>query len=244
MQYQVSTAPGLAPQPQAPPLSPTAVPSRPKTPRTRPWWIILLGLIGVAILGYYLWTKQNPALLTGGSNTAAPIRTATIGRGDIIRTIRLTGSTGAEKFASLLVPQLRGSRSDGLREAKLFTSPGAEFTVTPNNGSSTASSSSGASASAGSTGTASSGTGSSDGQLASTMGQQTNGQSAAMQSATSRVGGSNRSGGAGSLTPSNPPPVSTAVGETGLGSTSAQLAGTGGNPGGGGGGGIRRKNKI
>jgi len=231
MQYQMSTAPGLAPPPESPPLSPAVVPNRPKAPRPRPWWIFGLGLIGVVALGYYLWTRQNPAPATAGSPGLAAVRTASIGRGNLIRTIRLTGSTGAEKFASLLVPQLRGSRSDGLREAKLFTSPGADFTVTPNNGKSSTSSSSTASASTSSTG--SSGTGSSDGQVASTMGQSNTGQSAALQSATSRVGGSNRSGGSGSLTPSAPPPISTALGDQGLGSTSTQLAGTGGSPGGG-----------
>lgn len=210
MQSQMSTAPGLAPQPQQTPGMPSVVPAAPKTPRGSrlPW--ILIGIIALAGLGWFLWSRQATARnkAAGGAGAPVVVRTSTVRKGDVIQTLRLTGSTGAEKFASLLVPQLRGSRGDSLRDGKTFNSPGANYTVTSNTGKS-------ASVSSGSSG-----------NLASTMGQSSGG-STALRSATSRVSGGSRSGG-GSMSSGS------GGSDAGLGSTASALVGTGGSGGGGG----------
>jgi hypothetical protein len=41
------------------------------------------------------------------------LRTATVTTGPVVHTLRLTGTTGAEKYSSLVSPQLRGNRGGG-----------------------------------------------------------------------------------------------------------------------------------
>src|SRR6476659_6998528 len=174
----MSSASGAASQPatlQPTPLSPAVVSPAAKPPSGSKLPYILIGIVAVAGLGYGLWRYQG-ATQAERSKAAAvsAIRTATVAKGDIIQTLRLTGTTGAEKFASLLVPQLRGSRSDALRTGKTFDSPGANYQIQSNagNGSSgggaSTSASSGSSTTGGSsTGTSSTGSSSTDGQIAS-----------------------------------------------------------------------------
>ncbi len=222
MQSQMSTAPGLAPQPQTTPGSPSIVPVTPEPPRGNrlPW--ILIGVVAVAGLGWYLWSRQAGS--TGQrTGAAAPVavRTGAVRKGALHQTLRLTGTNGAEKFASKLVPQIRGSRGDSLRDGRTFQSPGANYNVTSNAGRSIGGRSIGA-------GPSSTGSGGGDGQIASTMGQSSGG-SSALRSATSRVGSSGgaRTGG-GSMN------TGAGSGDSGLGSTSGALVGTGGGGGGGG----------
>ncbi|MDZ4800798.1 MAG: efflux RND transporter periplasmic adaptor subunit [Bryobacteraceae bacterium] len=182
----------------------------------------MIGLIAVAGLGWYMWSRQSAAKDQASAGAGGPaaqtvIRTASVRKGSLMQTLRLTGSTGAERYASLLVPQLRGSRGDGLRDGKTFSSPGANYNITSNAGRSTGGNSVGASPSSGSGG----------GDLASTMGQSSGG-SAALRSATSRVSGGSRGSG-GTMS-------SGSSADAGLGSTAGALVGTGGSGGGGGGG--------
>src|SRR4051794_5270139 len=121
----MSTAPGVAPPPHTPATVPGVAPRKPMPPRSKRSPIVLAGLIAIVGLGYFLWTRQNAQPASGPAGVTA-LRTATAFRGDVVRTVRLTGSTAAERFASLLVPQLRGSRSDTLRQAKTFTTPGSD----------------------------------------------------------------------------------------------------------------------
>lgn len=235
----MSSASGAASQPatlQPTPPSPAVVPPAVKPPSGSRIPYILIGILAVAGLGYGLWRYQAAGQAARSKAAAgSAIRTATVARGDIVQTLRLTGTTGAEKFASLLVPQLRGSRSDTLRTGKTFDSPGANYQIQSNSGtqpSSSASTSGTTGGSAGSSTGSSTGGSSTDGQIASTMGQSSSGASSALQSATSRVGKNSRT----TLGSMQAPEASTDINN--VGSTTSQLAGTGtGSPGGGGGGG-------
>ena len=61
-----------------------------------------------------LWQRRSPR--AAASTKVGAIRTATVSSGPVINILRLTGVTGAEKFASLITPQLRGSQADTDRE--------------------------------------------------------------------------------------------------------------------------------
>src|SRR5436190_42322 len=107
-------APILVPVPGVPPAAPKLVPPRPKPSGTkRLGWIIFLVIAAIGIeRGIHF--ANRPATPSGAG--ASVIRTATVAQGGIARTIRLTGTTGAEKFSSLISPQLRGNRSGGGRD--------------------------------------------------------------------------------------------------------------------------------
>src|SRR5438128_4858045 len=108
-----ASAPILAPAPGAPARTPALVPPRPKpSGKKRLGWIIFLVLAAVGIERGVNYANR-PATDT---SAAAAIRTTAIAQGAIERTVRLTGTTGAEKFSSLISPQLRGNRSGGGRD--------------------------------------------------------------------------------------------------------------------------------
>lgn len=223
MQYQMSTAPGVAPQPSAPVAAPKVVPGAPKAPKNNKLWFLIPALILIGALAWWLWLRTQPANDSADkAATAATVRTVAVSTGDVVQTLRLTGSTAAERYASLLVPQLRGSRAEGLRDGRQFSSPGANYNVASNAGSTTGG------VQAGSAPSVSSGGGSGDSQVASTAGSGGGG-SAAMRSSTSRVsrGGSGGGGKTSGMTSGG--------GSSGgdLGSTASALIGTGGSGGGG-----------
>lgn len=104
MQPQTSTAPAVSP-----PRSPQPVP-RPEKPRERRiWlWLTLIVIFGSLAAGALYWRRS--AATPAAAKTAA-FRTAVVSTGSVERTLRLSGATGAERFVSLVSPQLRGSRS-------------------------------------------------------------------------------------------------------------------------------------
>lgn len=172
----------------------------------------------------------------------AVVRTAKVTQGTVMRTIRLTGTTGAEKFSSLISPQLRGNRSGGGRDGGFRSGGGGggggSSVIRSNSqgsGGGGGNSSSSSSLSSGETSGAASAP-----SVASTSGQSTGGGSAAFRSATSRVSRTpapaKPASGSGSTNSSAPTSSST----PNLGSTSGSLigSGTGGGGGGGGGGGT------
>jgi len=177
------------------------------------------------------------------SGTAKPetaaLRTATITTGDIQRTIRLSGVVTAERFAALMAPRLRGSRSGGGGAGGTSTStaskPSSSTTSTTPSSSATSSSTSSTSQNAAPTSTNTAVTG--QGATSGAPGAPTS-SLGAIRGTTNRFGdrktaqtGSNASTTAGGAT------SSTALGASGLGSTSSNLLGSGGRGGGGGGGG-------
>lgn len=119
MQFSMSSVPapdptgsGPIPVPQPPAPGPQVVrPRRPRHRRVKYWLSAVLVLLTAAALGYYLRSAwQQPAKGKGGGGAA--IRTVPVVAGDLQQTVRLTGVVQAERFAALLAPRLRGSRSD------------------------------------------------------------------------------------------------------------------------------------
>ena len=123
-----------------------------------------------------------------------------------MNTVRITGVTAAANYVSLITPQLRGSRADGLRTSTAST-PGATTTATQSTSSS---------ASAGS-----------DASVSSSA----PGASSAFQSATKRFGSTLRgsSSGSGASASANTPAQSASMGPTGIGTAADSLPGGGGN---------------
>src|SRR4051812_26576816 len=101
----MSSAPGTVPQPALPATSPPpAIVSPGAKPPGRGSRLpfILAGIVAIGVLALGLWRYQK-STESQRSKAAAftSVRTATVSKGDIVQTLRLTGTTGAEKFASL-----------------------------------------------------------------------------------------------------------------------------------------------
>lgn len=92
--------------PESPKPAPPVVAARP--PR-RPWWILGL-VLAVAAGAWYLMEQQRTAEKRTQAVANGP-RTWKVQSGPVVNTLRITGVTAAEKFVSLVTPQLRASRS-------------------------------------------------------------------------------------------------------------------------------------
>jgi multidrug resistance efflux pump len=229
MQPHVNPASGEVP---LKPPGPTVVPSHEDERRPTSKWLILLVLVAICGAGYWLWQKQE-ALDRQTAQLREGVRTATVQSGNVEKTKRLAGVTAAEKFVSLIAPQIRGSRSGrgrgGFSLAGMESSSVAALPALGGGGGarSGGGSSSGSAAAAGAAGS-----------LASTGGgaARSFGGSGATRAASSRVASSSASG-ARSATGGATTGTSSSVGSDGLGSTSRELGSGLGGPGGGGGGG-------
>jgi len=193
--------------------------------------MILLGLAVLAGLGWWLWQKQL-SQQADANRLASAVRTHTVAGGHLDRTIRLTGVTTAEKFVSLIAPQLRGGRSDRGRNSQSSSLASVSFPSISGGVRSSGGGSGGSSSGSSASSTAS--MASADGSAApssagdSSAGGAGGGRSgSAMRAATSRTGGS----GARAASPSGSGRIQT--GEASLGSTSGQLDGGAGGGGGG-----------
>ncbi len=213
------------------PLGPTVVPNHEDERRPTSKWLILLVLVAISGAGYWLWQKQD-AIDKQAAQIREGVRTATVQGGTVEKTKRLAGVTAAEKFVSLIAPQIRGSRSGrgrggfslaGMESSSVAALPALGGGAARSGGSG---SSLGSAAAAGAAGS-----------LASTGGgaARTFGGSGATRAASSRVA-SSVGGGARSASGVSGSGTSASVGSDGLGSTSRELgSGLGGAPGGGGG---------
>jgi len=193
--------------------------------------MILLGLAVLAGLGWWLWQKQL-SQQADANRLASAVRTHTVAGGHLDRTIRLTGVTTAEKFVSLIAPQLRGGRSDRGRNSQ--SSSLASVSLPSISGGVRSSGGGSGGSSSGSSASSTASMASADGSAApssagdSSAGGAGGGRSgSAMRAATSRTGGS----GARAASPSGSGRIQT--GEASLGSTSGQLDGGAGGGGGG-----------
>src|SRR5262245_37474206 len=113
MQFHMSSAsvpnPVGGALPQGAPSRPEIVKPAPPKPRPRGLWWGLAALAITAGVGLYLNRDRMPTKQGGGSSSGV-MRTAMISVGDIHRTLRITGSVSAERFAAIIAPQLRGNR--------------------------------------------------------------------------------------------------------------------------------------
>jgi len=78
-------------------------------------WPILLAAAMIA--GGFWWTRKAGILVPKAAKSQGPasVRAIMVGGGRLERTLRVTGVTAAENFASVVGPQLRGSRTRGAR---------------------------------------------------------------------------------------------------------------------------------
>src|SRR5690349_19875141 len=105
-----SAASSPAPQPVKP-LPEIVRPPKGKPGKARVW----IALILLAAAGMAVYLQTRPQKSATGKGAATITRTAGITIGDVQRTIRVTGTIQAERFAAVMAPQLRGSRSDRYR---------------------------------------------------------------------------------------------------------------------------------
>lgn len=214
----------------APELVP--LPARRRKPSLWWWWLPLILLIGA---GLYWKLARDRAARESAAGAVAQVPAVAVDVRPLERTIRLSGSTRAEKYASLLVPRLEGSRSGRGREARANLIQ-TNSTITVNSTSTVARSSTASRLSQTGLVASSGDTGGGGFSGAPRSG------SSAMRAATSRVGGTasaSSSGGNISSTTQS----SSALGATGLGSTASSLSGGAAGPpaiGGAAGGGRRR----
>ena len=237
-----ANAPILNPAPSAPPLGPVVVP-RPKEPRKRNWWIwVLLAVIAAGASTWYYTRRQADSAASGQAQMAS-VRTAAVTQAALVRTLRLTGVTAAEKYVSLIAPQMRGGRGQ-YSAASMLGGGGGTRTIqqssTPQSSTDSGSrSGGGGSSSSSSSSSAGMSSGGGGGATDSTAFSSGGGGARSVQNSVSRVGGGSRSGGSsggGSRSSASSAPSST-MGD-GLGSTASSLpGGGGGGPSGGGGGG-------
>src|ERR1017187_6191158 len=98
--------------------------------------IILLARITI----FFRLNPKFTAFASVTSSSSEMLRTATVSAGDLNETIRITGTTGAERFQLIQAPQLLGSRGQGHTVGNVSTSttPSSTPTFTPNSGSSLA----------------------------------------------------------------------------------------------------------
>jgi HlyD family secretion protein len=260
---QQSSVPAPNPAPLQPEKKPVLVQAEPKKPRGT-GWIWLAVLVAICAAGYYLYQRSLTSQSAAQRTAAANMRMSTVTAGKVVDVIRLTGSTGPEKFSTILGPQLRGSRSfGGGGGAAMGRSRGGGGSSGGSSGggsggssggsssSSSSSGSSGSSSSSGTTGlsiassstamgggTSATGSGGAGASMAGGGGSTGGVRSAssALRAATSRTssGSSTRSSASAGSARSS---SSGSLGSDGLGSTSGSLFGGGGSSGGGGGGG-------
>lgn len=165
-------------------------------------------LAAAVIAGAAVYWRLSVQPAAQAPAAVAAVRTAAVTAGTVDTTIRLTGTTAAEKFASLIAPQLRGSRSGrGRSDGGGGGGSSPTATVTSNAGRVGSSSSSAASG----------------GNMSS-----------AMRSSTSRFGGGGRSSGGGSAGASSGG-NSAGAAAAAAAATGGASAATGGGGGGGGG---------
>lgn len=188
----------------APALVPHAIKPRRRRPRIVAGLTVLI--LAAAGIGYYV--NRNARLKdTGSANLILP--TAYVGLGELKSTVRVSGVISAEKFAALMVPQVRGSRNDRGRSSTGGSSTsGPSLTVTSNAGASNASadtSSTGSGSTSSSGGRSRSGFATSYSSRSSSAGSSSGGSDAESSGssggsgggATGGSGGGRRSGGGG-----------------------------------------------
>ncbi len=196
--------------------------------------LISAAFVVVALAAGAVFLRTRPAAQKkGGGGGAAVIRTAVVVAGDLHRTVRLSGTISAERFAAIMAPQLHGSHSGRGRDGgsspsmRVTTvavtsmgSSGVSSATNSTSASSIVSTISGAAVSSGGTDAAAAG-----GSSGSSRGARVSNNRSAVTS-SARAG---RSSSGGSSRSSSP------VGDADLGSTSGSLmrGGGGGGPRGG-----------
>lgn len=183
----------MQPQVNPNPLTqPAGAPEQARSPVSRrrrgsPWLVLTVFAV-VAVLGWLAWRQWSPAARSGAKATAG-VRTAAVVQGTLQKTIRLAGTTTAEKYVSLIAPQLRGGRGGGV-SVNVSRGGGAMIVTIDVSGGGGGGGGRSGSASSSSAGTASA---ASVGGMASGMSSGSTGISSGFRGATNRFGSSSTS---------------------------------------------------
>lgn len=234
MQYQMSGAPASVLKPEAPVLPADPRQVAPKRPRNRKILFLLFLIIVSVAAGVFAWWRGRHQQSVAQRARISAVRSAPVGWGTMRRTIRLSGTTAAERSVLLIAPTLRGSRGDRGRSRQVSSGTSASTQVASTAGS-TGSGSSSTTPTVSSTGTGTAQPGSA-GQASGGSGftgSSGTSSSGAFRSATSRFGGTTRSSRSSASQSASRQRSSLVTADTG--STSSQLPGGGGGGGGGGG---------
>lgn len=214
---------------ETPPLgriAPSPAPPR-ETPRGgRGWWVAGAVMLLSGAVAFWM-LRPGTAKLEAGAGTATVIRTAVVGTGTLERTLTLSGTTAAENYVTITSPRLRGSRS---RRGATLT--GATIGIASNL---TVSSTSSVAPTATMSSLSQTGVIASSNSAASGGGFEGGGQgtSSRFRAATSRLSTSRSSSSSKSNISTPVKAAATAMGTSGLGTTSASLpGGSSGPPGG------------
>lgn len=240
MQAPGTRIPATFRTPAPPQEAPRVTAKRPSGPSRGRWLAGIAALLAAAAGA--LWYAGQRGGSDGKGSTEPALRSFAVVSGTVEQTLRLTGTTAAERYVSLIAPQLRGSRSGFGRSGSSVQSRSSSSSSVGALGGSVSSTGGGSSASA-SSATSSLGSGASGGGTSgggTSVASTAEGASAAtsssrsaraMGAATSRVSrsesrsrapraSSGRSSGSGSAT----------LGAEGLGSTAASLPGGSAGP--------------
>jgi HlyD family secretion protein len=244
MQPSPLTPPTVQPAPHGPmSVPPAAVPEPP--PSNWMGRIVNLAIVaGLVVASWWIYQRLT-APDAAATQAVAQLRTYSVSTGAVARSIRVTGITAAEKYSSIIAPQMRSSRSGRGRDASATRLETPSLPSIRRTSSRTPTGMSGSSNGATSGGDASGGAQS----VASNSSAIEGGAAAAGGGGGARGGGTSRmaSGGArssGGGASASQGRIST--GTASLGSTESQLGqgmgggGGGGAPSGGGGGGSSR----
>src|SRR5947208_883138 len=113
MQWNMSSASAQNPLGGALPVpAPRPEIVKPIPPKPRPRGLLwgLAAFAALAGVGLYV-NRDRISPKQGGGPGAAVLRTAVVSIGDVQRTLRVTGSIGAERFAAITAPRLLGNRN-------------------------------------------------------------------------------------------------------------------------------------
>ena len=223
-----------SPAPLTAPIPPAHEPESPRPlrkGRRKIWWFLGVLVVIAAIAVGALWQKQVAVRRKAVGAGGVAVRTYTVRNGIVEKTLRLTGTTAAEHYVSLIAPQLRGSRSGYGRDYSSRRSGGSSTaTVSADTSGSSSSSSSSSSASLSSpSGPSVSASSASDTGGGATSVTSSGVSRATNRSTSSRVSSGGQSGGSSGASLAVTQAASTGVD---LGSTASLLPGGGGGGGG------------
>ena len=110
-------APLVAPARSAPPLR--VLRPRPRKPRGHGWWLLGIAVILISA-GAFIWQRREAARRRESQRAVGSVRTATVRVGTLERSLRLTGTTSAEKYVNMVTPYLSGNRGYGMGNFSLI----------------------------------------------------------------------------------------------------------------------------
>ena len=127
-----STSPALPQEPEPAPEGPRLEPATPKPPgRPNPRLAWGLALVLAAGVGIGVWSGRDQILAPGTEGGMTSVPTAKVEVEQFRRTLRVSGTIAAKRFAAIRTPRMRGG-SEGRRQLTLIELADAGSIVEPN----------------------------------------------------------------------------------------------------------------